>query len=123
PSARLVRLLTLDPATELVPADPLPVPVTLVAPERGEDELILTAWAYRPEMASQQALVEAARQRLRQARLGPLIPHVQLDYSGGTFGGGVNDFVGQFQGRGDLVASAFWELRGLGLANRAQARG
>jgi outer membrane protein TolC len=45
-----------------------------------------------------------------------------LEYSGGSFGGGRNDTVAQFEGRGDLVASAFWELKNFGFGNRAQAR-
>lgn len=121
-SARLVGLLTLEPTTELAPAEPAVVPVTLVATDRILDDLVLSAWAYRPEMATQQALVGAARERLRQARLGPLFPKLQVEYSGGTFGGGQNSFVGSFEGRGDLIASAFWELRSFGLGNRAQAR-
>jgi outer membrane protein TolC len=121
-SARLTRLLTLEPAVELLPADIAAVPMTLVPFERTIDELILTAWTCRPEMAAQQALIGAAQERLRAARYGPLLPKVQLEYTGGTFGGGRNDFVGQFDGRGDLVASAFWELKNLGLGNRAQAR-
>ena len=121
-SARLTRLLTLDPAVELVPAEIATVPMMLVPTAQTLDELILTAWTCRPEMAAQQALIAAAQERLRAARLGPLLPKVQLEYSGGTFGGGRNEFVGQFDARGDIVASAFWELKNLGLGNRAQAR-
>lgn len=121
-SAHLTRVLALDVTTELTPADAMVVPLTLVPTERQLDELVLTAWATRPEMEAQQAFIAAARERLRQARLSPLIPKVQLDYIGGTFGGGRNEFVGKFDGRGDLVASAFWELKNLGFGNRAQAR-
>jgi outer membrane protein TolC len=118
-SARLARVLNLDPVTELAPADPAVLPLTFVRPECSMEDLVLTAWASRPEMASQQAFVQAAREALRQSRLAPFIPKVQLDYSGGTFGGGVNQFVGNFDARGDLTASAYWELKNLGFGNRA----
>lgn len=120
--ARLVRILALDTNTELSPADPFLVPVTLVPFDQNLDSMVLTAWVSRPEMAAQQAFVAAAQERLRQARLNPLFPKLQIDYSGGEFGGGRNNFIGQFDGRSDLVASAFWELKNLGFGNRAQVR-
>src|SRR5205085_8262717 len=45
-----------------------------------------------------------------------------VDYLGGTFGGGVDAYVGNFSARGDFNAGAYWELRNLGLGNRAQVR-
>src|SRR5262245_50558004 len=56
-AARLVRILALDTNTELSPADPVLVPVTLVPFEQNLDSMVLTAWASRPEMAAQQAFV------------------------------------------------------------------
>lgn len=121
-AARLTRILGLSETTDLAPAEETVVPITLVPIEQNLDELVLTAWTGRPEMAAQQAFVSAAAERLRQARLGPLFPKVQLEYSGGSFGGGRNDHLGQFEGRGDMIASAFWELKNFGFGNRAQAR-
>lgn len=121
-AARLSRILGLTESTELSPAEETVVPMTLVPTEQTLENLVLTAWAGRPEMAAQQAFVAAAAERLRQARLSPLFPKVQLEYAGGSFGGGRNNTVAQFEGRGDLVASAFWEFKNLGFGNRAQAR-
>ena len=45
-----------------------------------------------------------------------------MTYSGGGFGGGQNAFFGNFNTRGDFAASLFWELRGLGLADRGFVR-
>ncbi|MBX7104287.1 MAG: TolC family protein [Gemmataceae bacterium] len=121
-SARLARVLAVEQNSELVPADLAAVPLTLVPRDKSMDELILTAWTARPELAAQQSLIAAAHERLRQAKYGPLFPKIQTVYTGGTFGGGRNDFLGDFGGQGDVVASAFWELKNLGFGNRAQAR-
>jgi outer membrane protein TolC len=48
------------------------------------------------------------------------VPSLALSYSGGGFGGGPNAFFGNFNTRGDLAASLFWDLRGLGVIDRAQ---
>jgi outer membrane protein TolC len=120
-SARLAQLLLLDPTVDLVPADPAVVPVTLV-PDRPLPDLIATAVAYRPELASYRALASAAEGRLRQAQLGPFIPRFEMSYVGGTFGGGHNATFDNFGPRGDAVASATWEFRNLGLGDIAAAR-
>jgi outer membrane protein TolC len=45
--------------------------------------------------------------------------HRQVGTSAGGFGGGPNDFFGNFEGRNDFDALAVWEVRNLGLGNRA----
>jgi hypothetical protein len=120
-SARLAQLLLLDPTVDLVPADPAVVPITLV-PDQPWQELLATAANYRPELAVNRALAAAAMERLRQARIGPFIPRLEVSYLAGTFGGGRNSDLGDFGGRGDGAASAIWEFRNLGLGNIAIAR-
>lgn len=120
-SARLAQLLLLDPTVDLVPADPAVVPVTLV-PDQPWAELLATAANYRPELAANRAIAGAAMERLRQARIGPFIPRLEVNYLAGTFGGGRNSEMGNFGGRGDGSASAIWEFRNLGLGNVAIAR-
>jgi outer membrane protein TolC len=121
-SARLAQLLLLEPGVELVPADVSPAPVTMVPPAPVE-QLVATALAARPELAAGRAVNAAAGERLRQARFDPFVPKFQLDYTGGAFGGGRNDFVGDFSGRGVFGAAAVWELQNLGAGNRAEIRG
>ncbi|HLJ94179.1 MAG TPA: TolC family protein [Gemmataceae bacterium] len=121
-SARLAQLLLLQPTVDLRPADPAVVPITLVPAETDIDTLVVTGLMNRPELAESRALVAASLARWRQARLGPLLPRVELDYSGGVFGGGVNDDVSKFSGRSDGLAQAVWEFRNLGLGNVAEAR-
>jgi len=121
-SARLGRLLLLDPAVELYPADYAVVPVTLVPTNWGLEQLIALGLVNRPELVAGRSLLDAAQTRVRQARYGPFIPRVQLDYPVGAFGGGTNAFVGDFGARGELTAQMFWELRNLGFGNVADVR-
>jgi len=121
-SARLARILLLQPNVDLRPADPTVVPVVLVPPECVMDDLIMTAYQNRPELESSRAQILAAEARVRQARYSPLLPKLQFEYLAGGYGGGRNDDIGNFDGRGDFVGSAVWELRNLGLGNRAQVR-
>ena len=83
----------------------------------------------RPELAAQQALVQATLERLRQERLRPLVPSVLLRGSstpvtgtlaGGLYGGGPNDFMGNFGARSDFDLQVVWEFQNLGLGNRAR---
>jgi outer membrane protein TolC len=121
-SARLAQLLLLQPTVDLRPADPAVVPITLVPLEADIDTLVATGLLNRPELAESRALVLAALARWRQARLTPLLPRVEVDYTTGVFGGGRNDDVSTFSGRGDGLAQAVWEFRNLGFGNLAEAR-
>jgi outer membrane protein TolC len=127
-SADLVRVLRLDPAAVVEPLEPPHLRVTLVPLERTVDELIPIGLTNRPELATQQALVQATLQRLRQERIRPLVPSVLLRGSstpvtgtlaGGVFGGGLDSTMSTFSARSDFDIQVLWELRNLGLANRA----
>jgi outer membrane protein TolC len=85
-------------------------------------DLIAQGLNSRPELAANQALVQAALERLRQEQWRPLIPHLQVGLSAGGFGGGPNSFFGNFDGRTDLDSLVVWELKGLGFGNRARER-
>lgn len=121
-SARLVRVLVLDPAVTLVPAEPAVVPIDLFPPDTPVPQLIELAVRARPELAAAALTVEAADVRARQARYAPLIPHTQINYLGGGFSGGPNGAHPNMAGRSDLDAQLFWELRGLGFGNLADVR-
>ena len=92
------------------------------------DDLIPIALTYRPELASQQAQVQATLALLKQERLRPLIPSVLLrGYStpvtgtlaAGYFGGGPDSTIGNGGLRGDLDLQVLWQLDNLGFGNRA----
>jgi outer membrane protein TolC len=125
-SAELARILRLDAAALVEPLEPPHLQVGLVPPHQTVDELIPLALTNRPELAAQQALVQATLQRLRQDRLRPLIPSVLLrgastpvvgTLAGGAFGGGVNGHIGDFSARSDFDLQVLWEWKGLGLVN------
>jgi outer membrane protein TolC len=121
-SARLAQLLLLRPTVDLRPADTAVVPVVLVPPACPLDELVAVGLRSRPELAESRELVEAALARWRQARVAPLFPRLEVSYSAGGFGGGRNDDISHFNGRGDGLAQAIWELDNLGAGNVARAR-
>src|SRR5205085_1321626 len=116
-SARLARLLLLDPAADLRPADPAVAPVTLIDPTHTLDDLIRIAIANRPDLAASRNLAAAAYERVRQARYAPLFPKAVIEQQTGTFGGGRNDDLSHFGARGVLTAQFYWELRNLGFGD------
>jgi outer membrane protein TolC len=121
-SARLVRVLLLDPNVELVPAEEQILPLTLVPPNTTVASMILLGEAQRPDLAAYRSLTDAGEIRERQARIGPLMPKVQVDYLAGGFGGGINSRFENFNGRGDATAALFWEFRNMGLGNLRQVK-
>ncbi len=73
-SANLTQVLRLDPTATVVPLEPPNLSVTLVSPQVSVDDLIPIGLTTRPELASQQALVQAALARIKQERMRPLLP-------------------------------------------------
>jgi outer membrane protein TolC len=129
-SATLARLLRLEPSALVEPLEPPHLRVTLVPPESAVIDLVSIALTNRPELASQQALVEATLTRLRQERLRPFIPSVVLrgastnpagTLAAGVFGAGRNDSLNNFSARSDFDIQLLWELRNLGLDNIKRA--
>jgi outer membrane protein TolC len=121
-SADLVRLLQLDPAVTLFPADNQPVPLDLVDEHASLPDLLAQGITSRPEMARYQALVAVTLARLRQERWRPWLPAVEIGTSAGGFGGGQGSSLGDFAGRNDVDALLVWELRNLGFGNLALQR-
>lgn len=130
-SADLVRVLRLDPSAVVDPLEPPHLRLTLVPPGSSVDELIQIGLTNRPELATQQALVQATLERLREEKLRPLIPSVLLrgfstpvtgTLAGGLFGGGLNDDLSKFGGRFDLDLQVLWKVDNLGFGNQAAVR-
>jgi len=130
-SAELARLLRLDPSALVQPLEPPHLKMTLVSLDEPVDALIPIGLTNRPELASQQAIVQATLHRLKAERMRPLIPSLLLrgaatnpsgTLAGGTFGGGLNSRVGDFSARGDWDIQVIWEFQNLGLGNLAKVR-
>jgi outer membrane protein TolC len=130
-AAELNRLLRLDPAALVEPVEEPQLRVELIDVRRTADELIPVALTNRPELAADQALVQATLARLRQEKVRPLVPSVLLrgaatnpagTLSGGYFGGGVNGDLSNFGARNSYDVQVIWELPNLGFGYRAAVR-
>jgi outer membrane protein TolC len=129
-SARLARLLSLDPTTRLQPIDGWVVPHPIVPEPIPVPELIAIALMQRPELTERQAAIRAAFLELQSAKVLPFSPNVVLGYSAGDFGGGSNlatQSIGQprftnLTDRQDFDAVVFWTVRNLGVGNVAMIR-
>jgi len=130
-SAELCRVLRLQPSAAIEPIEPPYLQVSLLRLDVLVDELIPVALTNRPELAQQQALVQATLQRLRQEKLRPLLPSILLrgastnpagTLAAGYFGGGINEHIGDMRLRGDWDIQVLWELQNLGFGNHAKVR-
>lgn len=121
-SARLAQMLRLEPCVLLQPADSAVVRLCIVADDCDCTELVALALSNRPELSQSRLLVEEAIQLMRRERFAPLVPSIVLGASYGGFGGGPGGAINDFRDRFDLDATAFWEVRSLGLGDAA-ARG
>jgi outer membrane protein TolC len=129
-AAELTRLLRLEPGTLVEPAEEPALTVELIKPDAAVAELIPIALTSRPELAADQALIQAALNRVQQERARPFIPSIAVrgvgsqvpGLAGGYFGGGINDDMSNFGGRFSVDLQAVWELQNLGFGNRALIR-
>jgi outer membrane protein TolC len=133
-SAALARLLQLDPAVRLRTPGAIMQTVDLVDMQQPLANHLLIALRRRPELASMSAAVGEGQIRLRQEKMRPLLPLLQLGWSGGAFGGTGNftqatpavipatPFT-NVQARTDFDAMAVWTLQNAGAGNVALIRG
>jgi outer membrane protein TolC len=129
-SADLTQVLRLDPGAVVVPLEPPHLRVTLISPRARVDDLIPIGLTNRPELASQQALVQAALARIREERMRPLVPSLILQggsnpsdagsqLMGGVFGSGAHGAGNPWSARDDVSVGLVWGLDNMGLGNRA----
>jgi outer membrane protein TolC len=129
-SANLTQLLRLDPRAVIEPMEHDHTQVTLIDPAKTLDELMPIALSNRPEIASRQALVQAAEVRIRREKARPLLPLVMLNgfqsdgmlIQGGVFALGPNGSLNQFVGRDDVSIQVMWQLEGFGIGNLARIK-
>ncbi len=132
-STDLTRVLRLDPTVSIVPSEAPDLIVTLINADVSVDDLIPIGLTNRPELAAQQALVQAALTRIKQERMRPLIPSLVLEgnpgpsgpggsFMGGVFGSSLNGAANPWIGRDDVSIGLVWEVQNLGFGNRALVR-
>src|SRR5581483_9997200 len=98
------------------------VPIALVPMDKSLMDLVATGLMNRPELAQSRALVQASLARLRQAQCNPLIPRLDVGYTSGEFGGGINDTMDHFGSRGDGFAQFTWIARNFGAGDLTEAQ-
>ena len=124
-SARLARRLHLDPSTRIEPASQPIEAFSLIDLDTRAEDLIQVAQQGRPEILARSAGIRVAETRTRQEKTRPFLPTVWLGFSGGAFGGGSNltpPLVGEFRGRTDFDAIAYWSLLNFGAGNLANVK-
>jgi outer membrane protein TolC len=129
-SADLTQVLRLDPRAVVEPQEDDHLQITLIDPSRPLDDLIPVGLTNRPELASQQALVQAVVARIRREKGRMLLPSVLIngfqtpyeEIQAGIFGIGPNSSLNQWSGRVDLSYQALWELEGFGIGNLARIK-
>ena len=118
-SARLAQLLHADPSVIITSGEPTALPLDVLAADQTAAEFVATGLTRRPELAEQKHLVCEAVERLRREKFAPLIPSVLLGMSYGGMGGGFGSSIVDSGNRWDADAIAFWEVRNLGIGERA----
>lgn len=130
-SADLTQVLRLDPRAVVVPLEPDHLQISLIDPASPLDELGRIALANRPELASSQALVQAAEARVRREKMRPLLPIVMINgfqssggmlIQAGIFGTGPNSSLNQWAGRVDLSYQLIWQFEAFGIGNLARIK-
>ena len=130
-SARLARLLSLNPVDGLVPVESYVVPSPVVPDPIPLDELVAISLVQRPELKERQAAIRAAMLQLHSAKALPFSPNAIVGYSVGDFGGGSNlateanppqPRFSSLMDRQDFDAVVWWSVRNLGVGNLALVR-
>ena len=128
-SAELARLLRLEPSVLVNPQEPPQMQVAVVPMDQPVEDLILIGLTNRPEMAAEQALVQAALERLRREKMRPWLPSVLLrgastnptgTFAGGVFAAGKNEMIGDPGARLDIDLQLVWEFQNLGFGNQGR---
>ncbi len=121
-SARLAQLLHADPSILITTGEPVIMPLEIMAIDGAAASYVALGLSRRPELHEQKHLVCETVERLNRERYAPLIPSVLLGMSYGGMGGGLGTAIVNTGSRWDADAVAYWEVRNLGIGERA-ARG
>lgn len=129
-SAELTKVLRLDPRAVVVPIEHDHLQLTLIDPGRSLDDLMPIALTNRPELASRQALVGAAREAIGREKWRFVLPTVYINgfqtpyevFQAGIFGLGPNSSLNQWAGRADLSYQPIWQFESFGLGNLARIK-
>ena len=129
-SANLTQVLRLDPRAVLEPLEHDHAQISLIDPGRTLDDLMPVALTNRPELGSQQALVQAMIGQIRREKWRPFLPNILINgfqtpyemIQAGIFGLGPNSSMNQWVGRLDLSYQPLWQLDAFGIGNLARIK-
>ena len=130
-SADLTQILRLDPRAIVVPTEHDHLQITLIDPARPLEDLMPLALRARPELAAQQALIQAAQVRIRQEKLRPFLPKIMIQgfqtpgdmrMQFGIFGTGAGNSMNLWSWRNDITTQIAWQAEGLGFGNLARVK-
>jgi hypothetical protein len=124
-SADLTRALRLDPRAVVEPLEHDHLQLTLIAADRSLDDLIPIGLTNRPELAGQQALVQATLVAIRREKLRPLLPSVLINgfqtpyelIQAGANGEGNGGKLNLWNSRDDISAQVLFTAQSMGLKN------
>jgi outer membrane protein TolC len=129
-SANLTQVLRLDPRVVVDPAEHDHTQITLIEPDRPLSELIPMGLTNRPELASNQSLVNAVAERIRRERGRILMPSILFNgfqtpnemIQVGAQGFGFDRNLNLWSTRSDFSPQVVWQLEGLGYGNLARIK-
>lgn len=121
-SARLAQAISLSGGCQIIPTDVTVVPLQMASANTELPCLIEQGLARRPELKESRALVAAACEAYRREKYATFVPSVLLGFSTGGFGGGLSDNLDNIDSRYDFDALMSWEVRNLGLGEKAMRR-
>jgi outer membrane protein TolC len=126
-SANLTQVLRLDPRAVVEPLEHDHMQLTLIDADRSLDDLIPIGLTNRPELAAHQAQVQEMLVRIRQEKLRPLLPilnvngfqtpYEQIEF--GAFGIGNGGKLNLWSFRDDVSPQVMWQAANLGFGNMA----
>lgn len=129
-SANLTQVLRLDPRAVVEPLEPDHLQITLIDPGRPLDELMPIALTNRPELASQQALVQAALVNVRKEKMRPFLPVLMLNgfqtpyeqLQFGVNGLGQGNKLNNWLPREDIAPGMMFQFDSMGMGNAAMVK-
>ena len=131
-SAKLTRILRLNPRAVVLPLEHDHLQLTLIDPAQPLRDLQKIALTNRPDLASKRELVEAAARRISREKMRPLLPIVIIggfQNAGGmmitsraSFGLGPNSSLNQWAGRDDVSLQLVWQFDAFGIGNLARIK-
>jgi hypothetical protein len=129
-SASLTQVLRLDPRAVVEPLESDHLQITLIDPSRSLDDLIPIGLTNRPELAKNQAVVQATLVAIRKEKLRPLLPSVLFNgfetpyelYQVTGYGEGSGGKLNLWNVRDDITPQVLWTPENMGLGNLADIK-